>query len=144
MEHWSPDAARAEVEPLAGLDGALLPMLHALQERFGFVHVDAVPMVAELLNLSRAEVHGVLSFYRDFRTSPPAGPTVRVCRAEACQAVGADALWAHARRVASGVELDDVFCLGNCALGPSVQVSGRLHGRVDSAMLDALLAEAWP
>lgn len=140
-EAWSAEAARAAVEPLAGERGALLEMLHTLQHQFGYVHPDAVPLLAELVNWSRAEVAGVVSFYRDLRTSPPAGPAVRVCRAEACQAVGADALWAHAQASApSGVQLADVFCLGNCALGPSVQVAGRMHGRVDAARFDALVA----
>ncbi len=136
------EAALAEVAPLARERGALLTMLHALQHRFGYVHPDAVPLLAELLNWSQAEVHGVLSFYRDFRTTPPAGPAVRVCRAEACQAVGADDLWRHAAGTAAQVELDGVYCLGNCALGPSVQVAGRLYGRVDAARFDALVGEA--
>jgi len=143
---WSLEAARTEVEVMVGLPGALLPMLHTLQRRFGYVHPEAVPLLADLLNLSQAEVHGVISFYRDLRTAPPAGPAVRVCRAEACQAVGADGLWVHAQGVAAGlvggaaVELSDVFCLGNCALGPSVQAGGRLYGRVDEGRFDSLVA----
>lgn len=142
-EPWSPDAARVAVAPLAGERGALLEMLHVLQTRFGYVHPDAVTLLADVLNWSQAEVAGVVSFYRDLRTTAPAGPSVRVCRAEACQAVGADDLWAHARAsTPSSVELDDVFCLGNCALGPSVQVAGRLHGRVDPVRFDALVRGA--
>ncbi len=141
MDAFSMDAARAEVEPLVHRRGALLPMLHALQRRFGHVPLETVPMVADLLNWSQAEVHGVVSFYSDFRTAPPVGPSVRVCRSEACQAVGADALWEHAQVHGGRVQLDHVYCLGNCALGPSVQVGGRLHGRVDAARLDSLVAE---
>ncbi|GAY10429.1 formate dehydrogenase subunit gamma [Pseudonocardia sp. N23] len=132
--------------------GALLPILHAVSEELGHVPPSVVPVLADRLNLSTAEVHGVVTFYRDFRTTPPGRVTVRVCRAEACQAVGAEALLEHA--VASlGVErgettpdgavtLDEVFCLGNCALGPAVQVGDRLHGRVTPARLDALIGQA--
>lgn len=135
-----------------GTRGALLPILHALQEEMGYVPPEAVPLLAAELNLSTAEVHGVVTFYRDFRSTPPGRVTVRVCRAEACQAVGAQALLEHAT-VTLGVEtgatsadgsvtLDEVFCLGNCALGPAVQVGDRLHGRVTPARLDALLGPA--
>jgi formate dehydrogenase subunit gamma len=125
----------------AGRRGPLLPILHALQEEFGYVDPRAVPLVARELNLSRAEVHGVVSFYKDFRTAPPPAVEVRVCRAEACQSLGAHELAAHARE-RLGAEYDEVFCLGNCALGPSVTVDGRLYGRVDAAVLDRLLAES--
>jgi formate dehydrogenase subunit gamma len=134
-----------------GSRGALLPILHAVQEELGYVDPAVVPVLADALNLSTAEVHGVVTFYRDFRSTPPGRATVRICRAEACQAVGATALAAHARQrlgvgfgetTADGaVTLDEVFCLGNCALGPAVQVDGRLHGRVGPARLDALLGE---
>ena len=134
-----------------GSRGALLPILHAVQGELGYVDPAVVPVVADALNLSTAEVHGVVTFYRDFRSTPPGRATVRICRAEACQAVGATALAAHARRrlgvgfgetTADGaVTLDEVFCLGNCALGPAVQVDGRLHGRVGPARFDALLGE---
>ncbi|GAA5172970.1 formate dehydrogenase subunit gamma [Pseudonocardia eucalypti] len=132
--------------------GALLPILHAVQAEFGHVDPAVVPVLAEELNLSVAEVHGVVTFYRDFRREPGGRTTVRICRAEACQAVGANELADHARdRLGVGfgettadgaVSLDEVFCLGNCALGPAVQVGGRLHGRVGPARLDALLGEA--
>lgn len=148
---WSEADALTLVEPLRPLRGALLPMLHALQARFGCVDPRAVPLLADLLNLSVAEVHGVVTFYRDFREAPPRGPVVRLCRAEACQAVGSEALAEHAearrqRAEASaggaGWELDEVFCLGNCALGPSATVDGRLHARLDPAALDRLLDRA--
>lgn len=133
--------------------GALLPVLHDLQHELGHVPADAVPLLARELNLSRAEVHGVVTFYRDFRDAP-AGAHVRVCRGEACQAVGAEALAAHARArlgisfgettggSPDGTRLDHVFCLGNCALGPSVEVNGMTYGRVDAGQLDSLITRA--
>jgi len=122
---------RRVVEAHRGWRGPLLPILHALQEELGYLPPDATPILAHELNLSRAEVHGVITFYTDFRTSPAPVPPVRICRAEACQAVGA------AELVADGAE--HVFCLGNCALGPSVEIAGRVHGRVTPERLRALL-----
>jgi formate dehydrogenase subunit gamma len=124
--------------------GPLLPILHAVQAELGYIDPAVVPVIAHELNLSVAEVHGVVSFYRDFRSSPPAATQVRVCRAEACQAAGGEALAHHAeqRCASDAVSVDDVFCLGNCALGPSVEVDGRLHGRVTPERLDALLQSA--
>ncbi len=149
---WSPERATEVVQAHAGRRGPLMPVLHALQEEFGYLDPAAVPLVANLLNLSRADVHGVVTFYRDFRSTPPAPVHVQVCRAEACQSVGAHALAEHACRVLGTdfggtspdgtVALDQVFCLGNCALGPSAMVDGRLHGRVDPARLDELVAAA--
>lgn len=143
---------RALVAAHAGQRGALMPILHALVEEFGYVDPATVPIIADELNLSQAEVHGVVTFYRDFRTTPPGRTTMRICRAEACQAVGAAALveYATARlgvRLGEStpdgaVTVDEVFCLGNCALGPSVQVGRTVHGRVDTARFDALVAEA--
>jgi formate dehydrogenase subunit gamma len=128
----------------------LLPVLHALQETFGYVDPRAVPLVAKVLNLSRADVYGVLTFYSDLRSTPPGTLRVQVCRGEACQAVGGRALAAHAtsslgaafgETSADGsVTLDDVFCLGNCALGPSITVNGHLHGRVSGSGLDRLVS----
>lgn len=132
--------------------GALLPILHDIQATFGYVDQAAVPILADELNLSRADVHGVISFYHDFRTAPAAGTHVRICRAEACQAAGAEALVAHAReRLRTDVggtspdraaTLDQVFCFGNCALGPTVEIDGRLSGRVTPERFDALLGTA--
>jgi NADH:ubiquinone oxidoreductase 24 kD subunit len=127
-------------------------ILHALVDESGYVDPDTIPIVADELNLSRAEVHGVFTFYRDFRTTPPGRTTVRICRAEACQAVGSLDLVEYATaRLGVGVgestpdgtvTLDEVLCLGNCALGPSVQVGRTVHGRVDAARFDALIEEA--
>lgn len=148
---WSSEVALDTIGAHAGQRGPLLPVLHALQKTFGYVDPRAVPLVAKALNLSRAEVFGVLTFYSDLRSTPPGRVRVQVCRGEACQSVGAHALARHATRslgvgfggtTADGeVTLDEVFCLGNCALGPSVTVDGRLHGRVQAADLDRLLRD---
>ncbi len=134
---------RAVAEHLRDERGPLLPVLHEVMAEFGYVDAMDVPVIADVLNLSVAEVHGVVSFYHDFRTSPPPPHVVALCRAEACQAVGAEQLYAEARdRAASGelgdAEVQQVFCLGNCALGPSGTVDGRLHGRLDPGRLDQL------
>ncbi|MGW2347105.1 NAD(P)H-dependent oxidoreductase subunit E [Streptomyces sp. NPDC001661] len=131
-----------------GERGALLPVLHAVQAELGCVPQEAIPVLADEFNLSRADVHGVVTFYHDFRREPAGRSTVRICRAEACQALGADGLLRHVRE--SGLELgdtsadgrvtvDQVFCLGNCALGPSVEANGRLYGRVTPDRLGAIL-----
>jgi formate dehydrogenase subunit gamma len=132
--------------------GALLPILHAVQHTFGAVTPDVVQIIGDELNLSRADVHGVASFYRDFRTSPAGATNVRICRAEACQAVGGRELASAAQEqlglkigetAADGsVTLDEVFCLGNCALGPAVQVDGALFGKVTPDQLATIVAEA--
>jgi formate dehydrogenase subunit gamma len=137
---------------LRDVRGPLLPILHAVQEDLGYVDPADVPVIADVLNLSVAEVHGVVTFYRDFRRAPAGRTTVRICQAEACRSVGAEALGEHAKRrtgVGCGettsdgaITLDEVFCLGNCALAPAVQVDERLHGRVSPARFDALLGEA--
>ena len=123
--------------------GALLPVLHALQDALGHVPVEAVPEIAAALNLSRAEVHGVISYYHHFRQDAPARHVLRVCCAEACQAVGAEALAEHARERCAGgdVTLEPVYCLGLCACGPALQVDEtQLHAAVTPAKFDALLA----
>lgn len=135
-----------------GQRGALLPILHAVQHALGHVPSEAIPVLAEVLNLSRADVHGVVTFYHDFRAEPAGRTTVRICRAEACQAVGAQRLVDCAREryglslgetaVDGSVTVEQVFCLGNCALGPSIQVNGQLAGRVDEAGLCSVLDKA--
>lgn len=132
--------------------GPLLEVLHAIQAALGHVPGEAVAVVADELNLSRAEVHGVLTFYHHFRSDPPGRHVVQVCRAESCQAVGGEALAEHARarlgvefhqRTADGrFSLEPVYCLGNCACSPAVMIDGQLHGRVTPERFDALLAEA--
>jgi formate dehydrogenase subunit gamma len=130
------------------LEGPLLPILHAVQAAFGHIPRDALPVIADRLNISRAEVHGVMTFYHDFRSEPAGRHSVKLCRAEACQAVGADALAEAAKaRMGcdwhetsnSGVTLEPVFCLGLCACGPAALVDGEVVGRLDAARLDAIL-----
>lgn len=146
---WSTDSAQAIIRAHSGTDGAVLPILNALQEAFGFIHEDAVPMVAEALNLTRAEVHGVVTFYHDYRREAPGRHVLKLCRAEACQSMGADALAEHAQGKLGAewhetardgsVTLEPVFCLGLCACAPSAMLDGRPVGRLDRARLDALL-----
>ena len=149
---WDLAEGRRLVESLADLAGPLLPVLHALQDHYGYVPDEAVPVVAESLNLSRAEVHGVISFYHYFRQTPPGRSTIRICRAEACQAMHAEKLAEHAKR-RLGIDfhettpdgrfsLEPVYCLGNCACGPSVTVDGELHARVSVEYFDDLVAGA--
>jgi formate dehydrogenase subunit gamma len=132
--------------------GALMPIFHAVQDALGYVPKDSVPLIAQALNLSIAEVHGVLTFYHYFRKTPPGDHVVHLCRAEACQAVGAVELEAHAKRSLGidfhgttpdgAVSLEPVYCLGNCALGPSVMVDNQLKGRVNPRRFDELIAAA--
>ncbi len=126
--------------------GPLMPVLHEVAEELGHIAREDVEAIADVLNLSVAEVHGVVSFYHDFRTEPAPAHRVAVCRGEACQSVGAEALYdatrARAGSLGADVEVAEVFCLGNCALGPSGTVDGRLHGRLSAQRLDAL-TEDW-
>jgi formate dehydrogenase subunit gamma len=134
--------------------GPLLLVLHAIQNEFGFIPAEAVPLIAAGLNLSRAEVHGVVSFYHYFRHSPPGKHVVQLCRAEACQAMQADKLEAHVQqRLGIGIHqttadgqysLEPVYCLGNCACSPAMMLDGKLHGRVSPERFDELLAEQEP
>ena len=143
------NAAREIIERFATLEGPLLPILHAVQDQFGYLPPACVPVIAKGLNLSRAEVQGVISFYPLFRTQPPGRRIVAICRAEACQAMGGAALEAHAQAVldigfgetsADGeVTLEPVYCLGNCACAPSMTVDGVLHARVDAKRFDELM-----
>ncbi len=145
------ETVRRIVADLKSRPGPLLEVLHAVQAAVGYVPPAAVGLIAEGLNLSRAEVHGVVTFYHHFRSTPPGAHTVSLCRAESCQAVGGEALADHARRrlgvdfhetTSDGrVSLEPVYCLGNCACSPAIMVDGRLHGRVTPERLDALLAD---
>jgi formate dehydrogenase iron-sulfur subunit len=140
----TPAELDALVRPFGQWPGGLMPALHAVQHEFGYIDHDAIPVLADVFNITVTEVHGVISFYKDFRTTKPAGPIVQVCRAEACQARGASGLLAKATELAAGakVEVDEVFCLGNCALGPSVAVDGRLYGRVDADNIETIINSA--
>lgn len=132
-----------------GMEGALLPILHAVQEAFGHVPQDALPLIAADQNISRAEAHGVMSFYHDFRTHTTGRHVLKLCRAESCKSVGADGLADYARSKLGidwhettpdgAVTLEPVFCLGLCACGPSALVDGKVVGRVDAARLDRII-----
>jgi formate dehydrogenase subunit gamma len=141
---------RAIVGAHKSLRGALLPILQDIQHEFGFVSPSHVSLLADSLKLSQAEVHGTLSFYHDFRSSPPGRHVVKVCVAEACQANGCDDLVAHVKQrlkldlgetgADGAFTLEAVYCLGNCALGPSAEIDGALHGRLDAQKFDEVLA----
>ena len=145
---FSGDRVAAIVDELVDLEGPLLPILHAVQEEFGCVPQDALPVIAKKLNLSRAEVHGVMSFYHDFREQPAGRHTVKICRAEACQSMGGDELaerllgllgldW-HETSANSKVTIEPVYCLGLCACAPAAMVDGEVIGRLDATMVDEL------
>ncbi|MCF7980870.1 MAG: formate dehydrogenase subunit gamma [Pseudomonadales bacterium] len=139
------------VEKLSSLEGPLLPILHAVQDYFGHVPKESVPVIAKSLNLSRAEVQGVISFYHGFREQPTGRYVLQICRAEACQAMGGRQLENHARQrlgidfgetTEDGkVTLEPVYCLGNCACSPSVRVGDQVYARVDNERFDQLLAK---
>ena len=145
---WTPKRVEEIVAAHAHLEGPLLPIVHAMQAVFGFIPRDAVPIVAHVLNLTRAEVYGVVSFYHDFREAPAGRRVVKLCRAEACQAMGgvalADAVLTHfgigwGETSADGaVTIDPVYCLGFCSVAPAALVDGEPHGRVEAPHLIAM------
>jgi formate dehydrogenase subunit gamma len=136
---------------LKHLEGPMLPILHAIQAEFGFVPDDAKPIIASELNLSRAEVHGVVTFYHEFRNHPSGRHVLKLCRAEACQSMGGDAMADRARQMLgidfhettpdSAVTLEPVFCLGLCACAPAAMLDGTLYGRLDEDCLADIVAE---
>ncbi len=148
---WNAETARKIIATKQSMPGALLPILQALQDEFGYIDREAEPLIAQSLNLSRAEVHGVVTFYHDFRRAPPGRHVLKLCRAEACQSAGGDGLAALAEKkigVALGnttadgqVSLEPVYCLGLCAVAPAAMLDGRVVGRLDTVKLDTLLAE---
>lgn len=152
FEPWNRERAAEIIAAEAGQDGAALPILHALQHVFGCVPTDVVPMVAQTLNLSRAEVHGIVTFYHEFRRTPPGRHLLRLCRAEACQALGADKVAAdlrarlnidwHATTDDGALTLEPVFCLGLCAIGPAALLDGAPLARLDAAKIAAILETA--
>jgi formate dehydrogenase subunit gamma len=147
---WNEDDAKAVIA--ACKDDGLLVVLNALNDQFGFVHKDAVGLAARALNLSRAEVHGVASFYHDFRERPPGRHVLKLCGAEACQSMGGDAIASHATRelgiefgettADAAVTLERVYCLGICACAPAALLDGAPVGRLDANAVSALIAEA--
>lgn len=149
--HPTEERVREIIADHMGLEGPLLPIFHAIQAEWGHVPQMAIPVIAEALNIGRAEVHGTMSFYHDFRTEPAGRHVVKLCRAEACQAMGADHLAEHVRSRLGvdwhettkdgNITLEPVFCLGLCACGPAALVDGKVVGRVDEATLDRIIAE---
>jgi formate dehydrogenase subunit gamma len=149
---WNADEAEEIIAQHREVPGAMLPLLHALQDAFGYVDAAAIPAIASALNISRAEVHGVISFYHDFRDHPPGRHVLKVCRAEACQSMGCNTLVDHLEQslgVALGnttrdgtVTLEAVYCLGNCALSPAMMLDGKLYGRVTPTRAERLLMDA--
>ncbi len=139
------------IEELKGKRGPLLPILHAIQEEVGYVPNDALPLIAKKLNLSRAEVHGVVSFYHDFKDAPRGDNLIQICRAEACQAMGSREIEKHAKTSLGldygettqdgAITLEEVYCLGNCACSPSVSVNSKVHARVTPDSFDKLVAD---
>ncbi len=134
------------------MPGALLPLLHAIQDDIGYVPESSYSQIAKALSLSVAEVHGVVTFYHHFRTHKPGRHVMQICRAESCQAMGSEALEAHAKKCLNvdyhqttsddAITLEAVYCLGNCALSPAVMMDEEIYGRVSAEDLDALIAEA--
>lgn len=146
------ELVRSVVENRRNERGPLLVILHDLNDQLGYIDSTVVELVAGELNISRADVHGVVTFYTDFRSEPAGGVSLKLCRAEACQSVGAERVVEHAQQVFGvqlgettpdgSVSLDQVFCLGNCALGPAAQVNGKTYGRVSENRLVEILANA--
>src|SRR5215467_14322466 len=150
IEPEAAEAVAAVVARLKNTPGALLPILHGIQDALGYVPTAAVPLIADGLNLSRAEVHGVISFYHYFRDTKPGRHTIHLCRAEACQSMNQKATETHAKQKL-GVEfhgtspdgaftLEPVYCLGNCAASPAMMVDDELYGRVTPQRFDAIVA----
>jgi formate dehydrogenase subunit gamma len=149
FESWNAERGGAIIAAHAQEEGAALPILHALQEAFGYIPREAVPMVASVLNLSRAEVHGIVTFYHDFRDTPPGTHVLKLCGAEACQSMGAELLAEAMRKKLQlgwgetapdgSVTLERVFCLGLCACAPAAMLDGKVYGALDEQKLTRLL-----
>ncbi|HTV32469.1 MAG TPA: formate dehydrogenase subunit gamma [Methylocella sp.] len=148
---WNAERAGEIIAEYAGVEGALLPIFHALQEAFGYVPDEAVPLIANALNQTRAEIHGVLTFYHDFRREPCGRHLLQLCRGEACQSLGSEALagslladlgigW-HGTTTDGDVTVEPVYCLGLCALSPSALIDGEPYGRLDREKIGDALEE---
>lgn len=152
FEPWSAERAAAIIAEFDGMKGSTLPILHEVQHTFGFVPQAVIPMIANALNLSRAEVYGTVTFYHEFRQELPGRHVIKICQAEACQSNGVEALTERAEKrlgVKLGettpdrrVTIEPIYCLGLCANGPSCQVDDRMVGRLTEEKLDAILTEA--
>lgn len=150
FDPWDEDKAQEIITRNSSRPGALMPILRELVDRFGYIEPDIVPFIARTLNLSRADVHGVITFYHDFRQEPPGKHIIQICRAESCQAMHADTLIDHAQQQL-GVDwggttkdgkytLEPVYCLGNCACSPAMMIDESLYGRVTPEQFDQLTA----
>ena len=141
----------AIIQEMRGLEGPLLPILHGIQEEFGHVPQDSLPVIAEALNISRAEVHGVVSFYHDYRSHPAGRHVLKLCQAESCQSMGSDAVAAKIKQLLGigfhettrdgSVTLEPVYCLGLCACSPSAMLDGEVIGRLDDTKIEEIVAE---
>jgi formate dehydrogenase subunit gamma len=148
-QQWDREAVQGILASLKDRPGALLPILHSIQDALGYVPPDSVPLIASELNLSRAEVHGVITFYHYFRDTPPGKQTIYICRAESCQSMGSEALESHVKQhlgvdyhetTADGVfSLEPVYCLGNCACSPSIMIDNEVYGRVTPQRFDDII-----
>ena len=146
---WDVEAVRQIIQLQKSVPGAMLPILHGIQDVAGYIPADAVPMIADALNVSRAEVHGVVSYYHHFRSHPAGRHVVQICRADACQSRGASALVEHARQALGcdfhhttqdgDITLEPVYCLGLCAVGPNITIGDELHARVTPERFNALI-----
>lgn len=151
-ESWSEDLAREIIARHAKREGATLPILHEVQHTFGYVPEPVIPMIADALNVSRAEVHGTFTFYHDFRREPAGNRVLKLCRAEACQAAGGDHLCERAEKklgvkigettADNRVTFEPVYCLGLCSVAPSAMLDGKIYGRLDESRVDQLVSEA--
>lgn len=151
-EPWNTQRAAEIISAHRSTEGAVIPILHDVQSTFGYVPEAMIPMIAEALNLSRAEVHGTFTFYHDFRHEPAGKHVLKLCRAEACQAAGGDALALHAEKKLGlkigqttpdhKVTLEPIYCLGLCSVAPSAMLDGKIVGRLDEKRLDGLIQEA--
>lgn len=147
---WQTEDVISIVKAMQDKPGALLPILHAVQDKLGYIPPESLPLLAEGLNLSRAEVHGVVSFYHYFRSTPAGNHCIQICRAESCQAMGSRVLESHAKQTlnidyqqttADGdITLEPVYCLGNCACSPAIRIGDEVHGHVDTDKFDQLLS----
>lgn len=151
-QEWDRQTAQDIIAQHLHLEGPLLPILHALQHEFGYVDAEAEELIAKALNQSQAEVRGAISFYHDFERTKPARHRIKICRAEACQSMGCEAIVAHIKH-RHHITIDDdqhkgtltfksVYCLGNCALGPSLMIDEQIIGRVDATLIDHVVSHA--
>jgi len=151
QQDWDKNVVAEVIDNLKKKPGALLPILHGIQDTLGYIPADSVTMIASALNLSRAEVHGVITFYHYFRETPPGKHTIHLCRAESCQSMDSAGLEAHAKAklgigyhetTADGAfSLEPVYCLGNCACSPAISIDGETYGRVSPGRFDEILNE---